>query len=315
MHHFRKELSSTLKHSAAYTARLLLQTLTNSWHLLKGQQILQAVIVVVITLIVNAYTGLLEFEKRAVNFESVTYFIILICVLVFITSLIAAPFNLDRERLEAIETRDQNIRTLEAKLSKRSNARGQSTDSQATITPTVSTPKTNMPVFESSKVYDFSVNLVQNQALEYDKSGKEKLFLVEFRYVNFPGAFPKVNVRAEVTVESQTPGVPHRTITGIWNNHLYDEREFIPEDKHSIIVAAKIEGELVALEHATDHPWQHEFQEILTPNPIAVDGNLFYIKVRLIGEHKGELVLNEAYWFTLTIGDADDKFQSGKGVI
>lgn len=97
MHQVRKELENTLKHALSYLARLSMQAISNFWHVLKGQQILQVCICAIIALAYNVYLGIIEWDKASLNWQSVIYFCGTLLILLVLMSLLTAPFHLDRE--------------------------------------------------------------------------------------------------------------------------------------------------------------------------------------------------------------------------
>lgn len=97
-HERRIELESALKHAKNYIWRLFIQTVSNFWQTVKGQQIIQLCVCALISLGFSIYLGITESDKVNINIRAVMFFCVTLFILCVLMSIITAIFHLDRER-------------------------------------------------------------------------------------------------------------------------------------------------------------------------------------------------------------------------
>lgn len=315
MHQRRKELEAAFIHAKNYVWVFMKQTLTNFWHTLTGQQIIQLIVCLIVTTGINIYTGIIEFDKAWVNTNSVMYIAgtMLFCVL--FTSFVTAPFHLDRERVETIEEKETEISELQVKITTPKRHNQQLISVRATNAVPVKTPSPkpkpkNEPIVECKKAYFIKIDISNDFEININNQGIHKMLLADFEYKKTDKSYQKFDIKAEINIDNLRDNELKPNIKGVWlNNDDNEWQKFIADDVWTVVVGLVGAKELYAYEYYMD---EQGYASYFTPEIYKIEGDVFEIKVRLIGQSYSDIVLNKPFKFKLSL-EPDFNFIKDEG--
>lgn len=292
-HHTRKELQQTLKHAGLYIARFFMQTVSNFWQTCKGQQIIQLAVCLLITLIINIQTGIIEFDKASLNIQAAIYFCGTLFLLVVFVSLVTAPFHLDREREELVAEKEGEIGELQVTIKALQGSAG--------VNPTPLPLSKNTPVLivEAVRVVRFYTH-DNEEVIHQAQVSDGEAFVVDFTYKAEKNSYPVISIQAKIEFQDTNKQRLCLIPKGFWQNEIDDALELDIGSTGHLTIALTQKDKLFSYQHGT---YYHEMimQKLPQAKIQQLEGEDFIVNVELIVKRNGEFLTNPQYSFKISL--------------